>query len=593
MKHTFVAALPVLPVAFVALFFLLNQMYFSFFHTNLTLAALGLARTAVDATSSITELVNATNLSVLLVAPIAIQIAVLRALRGGASARPISAGVALFCAGLVLAGLAAATRHPVFVFADHNPAMSLGRQAGASIWDELICDDDGEGRLERLSGDVLSLFNREAYAGYELAGDPDHPLLQRAAAGEAPSVPPLNVVVILMESMRGFEMQGDFRELPVTPALNALEEQSLVFPTFYYNGMTTVDAEFAILCSALPLVDSVPIYIQNHELRIRCLPEILRERGYSTHWVSAYRASYANKRRFLERHGVSQIHDQKTMDPRRIRHPRVGWGMGDVDMFEQAIEKIDGFQEPFFAEIMTLSNHHPFSHDYDLAFPEAMDEVRGNQHYRDHLKGMYYTDHAVGRFLEDARTRPWFGRTLFVILGDHAVRAYPPPKRGVTLGPVLESEIYFRGHLILYAPGHLAPGTRDVLGSQIDVAPTILDILGVRTDNSFLGVSLLSELAPDRRFALMTIGHVWNMRIGNHYCYSVGYSCFEKVFPRCGEGVKPTFEGHTCFELPGDLLATAGGRPQRSLDALERFRVLDRAERIIDINRLLIEQDRF
>jgi hypothetical protein len=91
----------------------------------------------------------------------------------------------------------------------------------------------------------------------------------------------------------------------------------------------------------------------------------------------------------------------------------------------------------------------------------------------------------------------------------------------------------------------------------------------------------------------MTIGHVWHMRVGSHYCYAVDYSCFENIFPRCPRGVKPTFEGHTCFAVSGDLLARSGEHSQRSLDALERFRVLDRAERIIEVNRRLIEQDRF
>jgi phosphoglycerol transferase MdoB-like AlkP superfamily enzyme len=349
----------------------------------------------------------------------------------------------------------------------------------------------------------------------------------------------------------------------------------------------------------LPVVNEAPVYIRHPDLDIRCLPEILRERGYSRHWISAYRSSYANKERFLKGHGVERVHDAQSMNPRRARHPKVGWGMGDVDMFEQALEKIGRFREPFFVEIMTLSNHHPFDHDYDIDFPEALGAVPGDSHYRNYLRGMHYTDRAVGGFIEAAREMPWFSRTLFVIVGDHAVRAYPPARTGDSLGPVLETEVYFRERLILYGPGWLAPAIHPAVGSQIDVAPTLLELLDIRADNSFMGVSLFADLPADRRFALMNIGHVWNMRIGDHYCYSVGYSCFERVFPRCPEGVVPSSEGHTCFAATGDLLlhpdlaGVGDPNPFTSLDALERFRILDRAERIMELNRVLIEHDRF
>jgi hypothetical protein len=99
-------------------------------------------------------------------------------------------------------------------------------------------------------------------------------------------------------------------------------------------------------------------------------------------------------------------------------------------------------------------------------------------------------------------------------------------------------------------------------------------------------------VAPERRFALMNIGHVFNIRSGNQYCYSVGYSCFESVFPRCPAGVVPSSAGHTCFDLEGDLLEAREATP-RGLDALERARTLDRATRIMELNRRLIDQGRF
>lgn len=566
-----------------------NQVFFSFFHSYISTASLQLAGIALDASSSIEDLITPTSVGVLLLVPWILQGLALR------SPQPPSrdAAWAFLFGGLLLAGAGSGLREGVFVFAQQNPQMSLLRDAGSRAAHALgLVGEEDLGSRQ----DVLALLNREGYDAYEAGAGPDYPLWQRPAPGTespvpAPSRP--NVVVILMESMRGFEGRGSFRDLPVTPRLDALESRALVVDPFYANGMTTVDGELSLLCSVLPVVNEAPVYIRKPDLDVRCLPEILREHGYGTHWISAYSADYANKRAFLRRHGVTWVHDRDSLDPERAQHPQVGWGMGDVDMFDQALDLIDGFREPFFVEIMTLSNHHPFDHDYDLAFPEGFDSVPGDTHYHNYLRGMYYTDHAVGGFLDAAAQRPWFDHTLFVILGDHAVRTYPEQPGTETLGPVMKTEIYFRDRLLLYAPGLLEPGRLEVIGSQIDVAPTLLDLLDIRTENSFLGVSLLAHLPPERRFALMNIGHVFNIRNGQDYCYSVGYSCFRETFPRCPKGVRPTSAGHTCFALEGDLLDEGSMDRTRILQPIERARTLDRARRVMELNRQLIEQDRF
>ena len=107
-------------------------------------------------------------------------------------------------------------------------------------------------------------------------------------------------------------------------------------------------------------------------------------------------------------------------------------------------------------------------------------------------------------------------------------------------------------------------------------------------ENSFLGVSLLAPIPNERRFALTNIGHVWNMRVGDRYCYSVGYSCFKNVFPRCAEDVKPSFAGHTCFETRSDLMDLSDPISVRDLDAVEREQVLGRARRILEVNRTMV-----
>ena len=91
---------------------------------------------------------------------------------------------------------------------------------------------------------------------------------------------------------------------------------------------------------------------------------------------------------------------------------------------------------------------------------------------------------ALGRFLREAARQPWFDDTLFVVVADHGARVY-----GKAEIPLRTYEI----PLLVYAPKHLAPRRIDTLMTQIDIAPTVLDLAGIARPREFVGRSLLSD----------------------------------------------------------------------------------------------------
>jgi phosphoglycerol transferase MdoB-like AlkP superfamily enzyme len=101
-----------------------------------------------------------------------------------------------------------------------------------------------------------------------------------------------------------------------------------------------------------------------------------------------------------------------------------------------------------------------------------------------------YTDFAIGQFIDRARARPWFGRTLFVIVADHTHRG-----RGRTELPLENYHI----PLIVYSPGQVRPGRIDAIASQIDVGPTILGMLDFSYSSRFFGHDILREGAKRQR----------------------------------------------------------------------------------------------
>ena len=141
--------------------------------------------------------------------------------------------------------------------------------------------------------------------------------------------------------------------------------------------------------------------------------------------------------------------------------------------------------ERIFSVVMTTSNHKPFS------FPAGVPGIAPRGGGRD--AGVRYADYAIGRFMEALRRPPFFDDTMVIIVADHGARVY-----GREDIPLRSYESPF----IVYSPRHVAARRVDALVSQMDVAPTILGLLGISYDSVFFG---RDALMPDNaaRFALL------------------------------------------------------------------------------------------
>jgi membrane-anchored protein YejM (alkaline phosphatase superfamily) len=172
------------------------------------------------------------------------------------------------------------------------------------------------------------------------------------------------------------------------------------------------------------------------------------------------------------------------------------WGVADEDLFTLSLRELDrraAVGRPFFAHVMTTSNHRPFT------YPEGRIDVPSGSGRDGAVK---YTDWAIGDFIDRARTRPWFDDALFVIVADHCASS-----RGKTDLPIERFHI----PMIVYAPRHVAPGRVDTLASQIDVAPTLLAMLNFSYRSRFFGQDILTEGRLHQRALLanyQTVGYL-------------------------------------------------------------------------------------
>ncbi len=295
---------------------------------------------------------------------------------------------------------------------------------------------------------------------------------------------PKNVIVIMVESLSADYLGTYGNKENLTPYLDKLAKESLVFDRVFATGTRTVRGLDA-LSIAIPPIPGQAIVHRPDSDHLATLGEFLEAQQYSTFFMYGGYGVFDSMNSYFRGNDYKVV-DRTDFDKSTIQAENV-WGIDDESLFNNSLTMIDRMVKPpmpFFAHIMTTSNHRPFT------FPEGkIDLPQG------HRPGaVKYTDYALGKLIENAKTKPWFKDTLFVIVADHCSSA-----AGKTKLPVEKYHI----PLFFYAPDLLPAGHYSRMVSQIDIAPTLLDILGAKGSQHFFGQSLFKaerEKMPERAF---------------------------------------------------------------------------------------------
>lgn len=293
----------------------------------------------------------------------------------------------------------------------------------------------------------------------------------------------LNVVLISIESLSAWFSGTYGRPDSLTPELDALSSQSLLFTQFYASGTRTVRGMEALVLSVPPTPGESIVKRPGNE-GLFSLAEVFNAKGYVSQFLYGGYGAFDNMNYFFGNNGY-QVRDRAAVPKESVHHANI-WGVADEDLYSLAIAEFDQIHatgKPFFAHLLTTSNHRPYT------FPTGrVDYPQGKRE-----GAVAYTDWAVGDFLRRARTKPWFDDTVFVITADHCASS-----GGIAQLPV------FRYHIPLwiYAPKHIAPQRVDRMMAQIDLGPTVLGLLGMDYRSQFYGADLF-QLEPGRERALI------------------------------------------------------------------------------------------
>ncbi|MBV6425293.1 MAG: Phosphoglycerol transferase I [Steroidobacteraceae bacterium] len=290
----------------------------------------------------------------------------------------------------------------------------------------------------------------------------------------------LNVVVVVSESFGAEFSRAYGGDRDWTPYFDQYSKQGLAFTRMYASGTRTVRGLEAITAS-IPPIPSTSILHRPGNAGIANWGSVMRGLGYSTHFFYGGYGQFDDMNAFFAGNGFD-VADRRAIEG-PVRFENI-WGVADEDLYDLALRRFDTLSrsgQPFFAIIMNTSNHKPYT--FRPGVPGVKPEGGGRE------AGVRYADYAQGYLLREAAKHRWFDDTLFVIVADHGARVY-----GRESIPLRTYHI----PMLIYSPKHIAPGRVDTLTTQIDVAPTVLGLLGLPYSAPFFGEDVLHTPAKDR-----------------------------------------------------------------------------------------------
>ena len=293
-----------------------------------------------------------------------------------------------------------------------------------------------------------------------------------------------NVIVIILESFsnRLIEPLGGLQG--VTPNLNRLCREGIVFSNIY-SGSDRTDKGILAVLNGYP---AHPVTkVMNFPEKTRQLPYLnrdMKQAGYHTEFVFGFDIRFSNIASYLGNAAYDKVITRDDFPSETYRGTK--WGVPDHWVFEKLLEECNSARPPFFTAFISLSSHEPFV----VPMPTA---IEGNDEESLFLNSAYYTDKALGDFIAAARKTDWWAHTLIVVTADHGsrhpgnVQNYVPEKFHIPM---------------VWLGGALAKTDTVIktIAGQTDIPLTILHQTGLRNNDYRFSKDILGRAVSSFAF---------------------------------------------------------------------------------------------
>ncbi len=287
----------------------------------------------------------------------------------------------------------------------------------------------------------------------------------------------MNIIIVQAESMQGFLIGEEINGQEITPNMNKLAGEGIYFDNIYYQTAdgSTSDAEFMQYTSLYPMAAG-SLFHDRTSNYFPSFARLLNNSGYDTYAFHAFEEDFWNRHEMYASLGFDRYIDHTYYEMDEY----VGWmgqALSDASFFRQSLDMINTTSK-FYASFITLSCHYPYSFFTD--FPFDTGELDGS-FLSDYIKGSNYADHALGLFIQDLKKRGLYENSLLVVFGDHKG---VPKFHSEELMEFLSLEdnslewIKLQKIPLIMNHPHLDPQVVTNLGGQIDILPTIANLIG-------------------------------------------------------------------------------------------------------------------
>lgn len=302
-----------------------------------------------------------------------------------------------------------------------------------------------------------------------------------------------NIILITIESFSGEFLKAFGNNDNITPNYDRLANESIFFTNLYATGTRTVRGMEALTLSVPPTPGNSIVRRPNNQ-NLFSVSTIVKAKNYQPYFIYGGDGYFDNMNTFfggqgfdiVDRNRGNPLSDDIKTQRFNIRDNEVkfenAWGICDEDLYHQSIKYADKnakANKPFFQFVMTTSNHKPYT------FPAGkIDLPQGDRN-----AAVKYTDYALGKFIEEAKTKPWFKNTVFIIVADHCASSAG------------KWEINIDKHHIPAIIYNLPqpPQRIERLTSQIDLMPTLFGYLGWNYTTSLYGKDINQTKIGDER----------------------------------------------------------------------------------------------
>lgn len=317
-----------------------------------------------------------------------------------------------------------------------------------------------------------------------------------------------NIVLLILESWSADLIESLGGKPGITPEFRKLEEGGILFTQIYASGARS-EQGMASIFGGFPAHPISCITVQPDKYKkVPSLSRDLNSAGYATAFYFGGQLIYGNIKGYIYYNQFQKIMEVYDFP---ADYPQGKLGIHDEFTLGYMVDDLEGFRQPFFAALFTLSTHSPWDQPYGKPLAWGDNE-------REYINGALYTDHCLGEFFQKAADKPWYDNTLFIIVADHSHNSYynwHPHSREYHKIPML-----FYGKVIREE----FRGTKwEKIGNQHDIPGTLLHQLRLPDSSFHWSKNLFNPYAND--FAYFT------NEDGSGWIRPDGYFSFDKQLP--------------------------------------------------------------